>query len=170
MVGWVDFSPHHRAWLRLRHRRWASAAGFPRFLKTTVECCQCLQLLAGINSCSHNASKVFNLRQIWRIWRPVSQWNLMSSVVFLPIVAFDMCAPALSCWNHTSRLPKNSFVATECRSYFFVCPPCIADTDIIFSSCHFFFLLPSLFSSPNLSGRRADVYHTSTYGVTLVQI
>jgi len=27
-----------------------------------------------------------------------------------------------------------------------------------------------LFSSPNLSGRRLDVYHTSTHGVALVQI
>ena len=27
-----------------------------------------------------------------------------------------------------------------------------------------------LFSSPNLSGRRVDVYHTSTYGVVLVRI
>jgi len=26
------------------------------------------------------------------------------------------------------------------------------------------------FSSPNLSGRRLDVYHTSTHGVALVQI
>ena len=31
-----------------------------------------------------------------------------------------------------------------------------------------FFLL--LFSSPNLSGRRLDVYHTSTHGVALVRI
>jgi len=30
-------------------------------------------------------------------------------------------------------------------------------------SCFFFFFL--LFSSPNLSGRRLDVYHTSTHGV-----
>jgi len=32
------------------------------------------------------------------------------------------------------------------------------------------FLLPIfyLFSSPNLSGRRVDVYHTSTHGVALV--
>jgi len=30
----------------------------------------------------------------------------------------------------------------------------------------FFFL----FSSPNLSGRRLDVYHTSTHGVALVRI
>ena len=31
----------------------------------------------------------------------------------------------------------------------------------------FFFLL---FSSPNLSGRRLDVYHTSIHGVVLVRI
>ena len=31
--------------------------------------------------------------------------------------------------------------------------------------CSFF-----LFSSPNLSGRRVDVYHTSTHGVALVRI
>jgi len=47
-------------------------------------------------------------------------------------------------------------------------PPCVADADIIFSSCGFFFLL--LFSSPNLSSRRLDVYHTATRGVTLVRI
>jgi len=33
-----------------------------------------------------------------------------------------------------------------------------------------FFFLSSFFSSPNLSGRRLDVYHTSTHGVALVQI
>ena len=34
-----------------------------------------------------------------------------------------------------------------------------------------FFLLPfSFFSLPNLSGRRLDVYHTSTHGVALVRI
>jgi len=37
-----------------------------------------------------------------------------------------------------------------------------------FLSCSFFFL--SLFSSPNLSGHRLDVYHTSTHGVALVRI
>ena len=58
-------------------------------------------------------------------------------------------------------------------------PPCIADADIIFSSCGFFYLSSSsssssfsssLFSSPNLSGRTLDVYHTSTHSVALVQI
>jgi len=39
-------------------------------------------------------------------------------------------------------------------------PPCVADADIIFLPCGFY-----LFSSPNLSGRRLDLYHTSTHGV-----
>jgi len=48
--------------------------------------------------------------------------------------------------------------------------PCVADADIIFLPCGFFLLLSSAFfySSPNLSGRRLDVYHTSTHGVALV--
>ena len=31
-------------------------------------------------------------------------------------------------------------------------------------------LLASFFSSPNLSGHKLDVYHTSTHGVALVRI
>ena len=45
----------------------------------------------------------------------------------------------------------------------------IAQT-IIFLPCDFYLLLLSFFSSPNLSGRRFNVYHTSTHGVALVQI
>jgi len=46
---------------------------------------------------------------------------------------------------------------------------------IIFLPCSFFllsFFLSSFFffSSPNLSGRRLDVCHTSTHGVALVRI
>jgi len=37
----------------------------------------------------------------------------------------------------------------------------------IFLPCDFYLLL---FSSPNLSGRRLDVYHSSTHGVALVRI
>jgi len=39
---------------------------------------------------------------------------------------------------------------------------------LYFGPVSFFFLL--LFSSPNLSSRRLDVYHTSTHGVDLVRI
>jgi len=36
---------------------------------------------------------------------------------------------------------------------------------------HYIFAVVSFFfSSPNLSGRRLDIYHTSTHGVALVRI
>jgi len=51
---------------------------------------------------------------------------------------------------------------------------CVADADIIFLSCGFFFLVSSIyllsFSSPILSRRRLDIYHTFTHGVALVRI
>ena len=46
-------------------------------------------------------------------------------------------------------------------------PPCVADADIIFLP---WFLSIFFYSSPNLSRRRLDVYHTSTHGVALLQI
>ena len=38
------------------------------------------------------------------------------------------------------------------------------------SSIFILFLLSFFFSSPNLSGRRLDIYHTLTHGVALVRI
>ena len=48
--------------------------------------------------------------------------------------------------------------------------PYVIGQTIIFSSCFFFLLSSSFFSSPNLSGRRLDVYHTLAHGVALVRI
>ena len=45
-------------------------------------------------------------------------------------------------------------------------PPCVANADIIFLPCGYYLF----FCSPNLSGQRLDVYHTSTHGVALEQI
>jgi len=65
-----------------------------------------------------------------------------------------------------------TIIFSSCRLFFLLSPYVIGQT-IIFSSRSFF--LPSyfyllFFSSPNLSGRRLDVYHTSTHGVALVRI
>jgi len=68
-------------------------------------------------------------------------------------------------------------------------PPCVADADITFLPCSllwppyvtgqaiYIFILwfPSIYlsffiSSPNLSGHKLDVYHTSAHGVALVRI
>ena len=46
-------------------------------------------------------------------------------------------------------------------------PPCVADADIIFLPRGFYLLFIFFYSSPNLSGRRLDVYHTSTHDVAL---
>jgi len=51
-----------------------------------------------------------------------------------------------------------SYVASES-------PPEIGGARCPVSGCW-----PSCYSSPNLSGRRLDVYHTSTHGVALVRI
>ena len=52
--------------------------------------------------------------------------------------------------------------------HYYLWSPYVIGQTIIFSSC--FFLLLSFFSSPNLSGRRLDVYHTLAHGVALVRI
>ena len=48
--------------------------------------------------------------------------------------------------------------------------PYVIGQTIIFSSCNYYLLLLLLFSSPNLSGRKLDVYRTLTHGVALVRI
>jgi len=59
-------------------------------------------------------------------------------------------------------------VVTTCtQTAVLLWPPYVIRQTIIFLPCDFYLLL---FSSPNLSGRRLDVYHTATHGVTLVQI
>ena len=57
----------------------------------------------------------------------------------------------------------------------FLWSPYVIGQTIIFLPCSFysssiFYLLSFFLSSPNLSGRTLDVYHTSTHGVALVRI
>jgi len=80
------------------------------------------------------------------------------------------------CGTSTS-LQSNSYVSqsTHVSSQYTLAsllwPPSVADANIIFLSCGFFFLLLlSFFSLPNLSRRRLDAYHASTHGVALVRI
>jgi len=55
-------------------------------------------------------------------------------------------------------------VATVCNALVLWPPCCVADADIIFLPCGFFyFFLSFIFISPNLSRRRLDVYHTSLH-------
>ena len=53
--------------------------------------------------------------------------------------------------------------------YYYGRPMLIGQT-IIFLPCDFYLSTSFFFSSPNLGGRRLDVYHTSIHGVALVRI
>ena len=83
---------------------------------------------------------------------------------------------AISLFVYISLYIMTARIAPELRNSVrlkvYLWPPCIADADIIFLSCGFYLSSSSSFSfsSPNLSGRRLDVYHTSTHGVALVRI
>ena len=106
---------------------------------------------------------------------------------------------SLYCIVYAVRFPFSALaVFLRCQESS-LCPPYGIEQAVVFSSCGFFvlssfffmaalrsrcghyifvlwFLLMApvssffLFSSPNLSGRRLDVYHTSTHDVALVRI
>jgi len=60
------------------------------------------------------------------------------------------------------------FSLTASKEFAVLWSPYVIGQTIIFLPCDFSFFF--FFSSPNLSGRRLDVYHTSTHGVALVRI
>ena len=89
--------------------------------------------------------------------------------------AFSHAGPAA--WNalpEDIRVVSDSVVSRKRLKTHFLWSPYAIRQTIIFSSCFFLLLLLllllSFFSSPNLSGRRLDVYHTLAHGVALVRI
>jgi len=90
-------------------------------------------------------------------------WNIMqsTSVKTYRILTYNLQA---AFWRSSKRHLNITFSS---RSFW---PPCVLGQAIIIfcpvvPSFSFFF-----FPSPNLSGRRLDVYHTSTHGGALVRI
>jgi len=87
----------------------------------------------------------------------------------------DLCCWCSSYWL-LSLSVSPSFAHTSCwmprtidgLCHYSLWPPCEADADIIFLP--WFLLLLFFLSSPNLSRRILDVYHTSKHGVALVRI
>jgi len=80
-------------------------------------------------------------------------------------------------WSSISATTELVFFAMYSRQVdertsqitYYLWPPCIAGSGhICFHPVVSLYL--SFFSSPNLSGHRLDVYHTSTHGVALVRI
>jgi len=79
------------------------------------------------------------------------------ALVFVHLLCFPFCV--------FSWFSLDYFVSVL---FAFLWPPYLIGQAIIFLLCGFYLLLSSFFSSPNLSGQRSDVYHTSTHGVALV--
>ena len=71
-------------------------------------------------------------------------------------------------WGQGANLKLRLSRCSRCLLW----PPYVIGAKIIFLPCdvYILLLLSSSFPSPNLSGRRLDVYHTSTHGVALVRI
>ena len=65
-------------------------------------------------------------------------------------------------------MPDGSSLVVTRASYIFMAAQWTRAGHYIFALWFILFFL--LFSSPNLSCRRADVYHTSTHGMALVRI
>ena len=92
----------------------------------------------------------------------VTSWRLPRNI------CYEEVTTNWSQWKLASCTHDVSFSA-------YLWSPYVIGRPYIFSCCGLFFLLLLLlllllFSSPNLSGRRLDVYHTLAHGVALVRI
>ena len=84
------------------------------------------------------------------------------SVLYIVLIVYHPPKPLYNSKDFITRL-------TDDVDYLW--PPYVIGGPLYFCPVvSFFFFLLSFFSSPNLSGRRLDVYHTSTHGVALVRI
>jgi len=92
-----------------------------------------------------------------------------TSTVRIPIgvyyMGFTLAQPGEYGW--ADRLRRRCGLMPYCFHHLLLWPPYVIGQAIIFLPRGFFYLL---FSSPNLSGHRLDVYYTSTHGVALVRI
>jgi len=75
-------------------------------------------------------------------------------------------------WRHLVKNTVEPSVAAAMRPHIKLLWPLVIMVALCNRSDHYIFilflLLSSFFSSPNLSSRRLDVYHTSAHGVVLV--
>jgi len=85
------------------------------------------------------------------------------TVVNIEFGGYKPCSASSTPMSHDMLL-YGRFLTFFCLLW----PPYEIGQAIIFLPCGFYLLL--LFSSPNLSGLRLDVYHTSTHCVALVRI
>ena len=113
------------------------------------------------------------------VWKPKQQVLELGSHWILTLNLSDEWPWTSDPSPHTGRLlctrPTSLMVSAEITrvsSVHLLWSPFVIGQTIYFHPVVSFLLLllSSFFSSPNLSGRRSDVCHTSTHGVALVRI
>ena len=129
--------------------------------------------LATVYSCENSRFSLFGVTyHVHAHFNTLHRLSCILACIFYSVVNYqrDVILYYILRWhlNNLHIVPSRS----DAYSVALLWPPCVADADIIFLSCGFFLLSFFFFfySSPNLSGRRLDVYHTSTHGVALVRI
>jgi len=102
-------------------------------------------------------------RHVYSVGRP-SRWAL-AHILVVVVVVVVVVIPSHHTVVWLGYLVNCVFVILS-----FLWSSYVIGQTIIFLSCGFFYLSSSSssFLSPNLGGRRLDVYHTSTHGVALV--
>ena len=129
--------------------------------------CHCFQLVPGIFTlASKNVLRLKNnVAHICQL--PPYNFHSHRLVQHCLLLKFAICSP-----NSFNSAEEYRYLAWLDQLTYLWSPYGIGQT-IIFLPCSFSFFLSSSFffySSPNLSGRRLDVYHTSTHGVALLRI
>jgi len=101
----------------------------------------------------------------------IAQYCAMYRPMLLPIVRLSVRHIAYRIFRQGQHCRSQRWTERSITiSYELLWSPYIIWQTIIFSCCGFFLSSIFLFSSPNLSGRTLDVYHTSTHGVALVRV
>ena len=92
----------------------------------------------------------------------LARFRPSDAIKYMPCCYTSICVDMIRDFAHAA-----SFAAAQrCLLW----PPCIADVDIIFLFCVVSSVYLLFISSPIISHRRLDVYHTSSHGVALVRI
>jgi len=91
------------------------------------------------------------------LWPPY----VIGQAIYIFILSFVMVA----LWNRADH-----YIFILSFVLLFMAALCNRGGALYFCPVISIFLLLLFFSSPNLSGHRSDVYHTSTHGVALVRI
>jgi len=124
------------------------------------------QISAISNACTGERVQYYHIRQL-RCIRPY-----LDSTTACTIATSIVHSKLDYCNSLYYSLPMSQIIRLQLiQLLHYLWPPCIAGCGHIYFHPVVSFYLPSFFySSPNLNGRRLDVYHTSTHGVALVRI